>query len=161
MNHRQELEVALAEAKAQLAEAVETRARLDVDSTEADARIEKARVQCRLARAALTGLDRAELEPAVTVGEPGEQTGPSVRGARKRSGRPRGKAIHRLIAGVLSWEVVGRGRTNWRLIARQAFMLLALVLAYLQYYFFDVQLQVARLPSLAVRLLSVYYSPFT
>jgi hypothetical protein len=34
-------------------------------------------------------------------------------------------------------------------------------LAYLQYYFFDVQLQVARLPSLAVRLLSVYYSPFT
>jgi len=161
LNHRQELEVALAEAEAQLAEAVETRARLDADATGAEARIEKARVLCRLVRAALTGLDRAEPEPAVSAGETGEQTGLSVRGVQKPPGRPRGKTIHRLIAGVLSWEAVGRGRTNWRLIARQAFMLLALVLAYLQYYFFDVQLQVLRLPSLAVRLLSVYYSPFT
>lgn len=161
MSHRQELEVALDEAEAQLAKAVEARARLDTDATEADARIDKARVLCRLVRGALAGLDRAEQESAVSAGEPGEQAGPSVRGAPKPPGKPRRKAIRQLFAGVLSWEFIGRGRTDWRLIARQAFMLLALVLAYLQYYFFDVQLQVVRLPSLAVRLLSVYYSPFT
>ena len=42
------------------------------------------------------------------------------------------------------------GAHNWRLLARHGGLLLALVVAYLQYYFIDVQLQISQLPALVV-----------
>ena len=45
-----------------------------------------------------------------------------------------------------------RGVRTWRLLARQAAILLALVLSYLQYYFLDVDLKIFRLPALIVYL---------
>jgi len=41
---------------------------------------------------------------------------------------------------------------DWRLIVRRSLILLALILAYLQCYFLDVQLQVVSLPSIMVPL---------
>ena len=154
MDHREELELALAEAEVQLAEAVEARARLDTDAAEVNANIERARAQCRHARAALAELGRTELEHRESAFVPEVPSGLLVGGGRKPAKRARRRAVHRLIGGFLARELVAKGAPDWRLLARQAFMLLALVLAYLQYYFFDVHLQVARLPALIVPLLS-------
>ena len=51
-----------------------------------------------------------------------------------------------------SWRkyLAPRGAPAVRLLARERIMLLGLVLAYLQFYFLDVYLQIARLPSLIV-----------
>lgn len=161
MSHREELEAALAEAEAQLAEAVEVRARLDTDAAEANAGIERARALCRHARAALTELEHAELERAKssTVGLE-IRTRPPAHGAPRSAGRARRKAIPRLVGGFLAREFAGKSDPNLKLLARQSIMLLALILAYLQYYFFDVHLQIARLPTIAVRLLTLHH-PFT
>ena len=154
MDHREELELALAEAEVQLAEAVEARARLDTGTAEVNANIERARAHCRHARAALAELGRTELERRESEFVPEGSTGPLAGGGRKPAERTQRRAVHRLIGGFLAREFVAKGAPDWRLIARQAFMLLALVLAYLQYYFFDVHLQLARLPALVVPLLS-------
>jgi hypothetical protein len=160
LSHREELEVALAEAEARLAEAVEVRARLDTDAAEANSRIERARALCRHARAALIELDHAELERAKssTVGlEIG--TRPPALGAPRSARRARRRGIHRLVGGLLAREFAGKSDPNLKLLVRQSIMLLALVLAYLQYYFFDVHLQIARLPTIAMRLLNLRH-PF-
>ena len=159
MSQREELEAALAEAQGQLAEAVEARARLDADAAEANAKIERARALCRHARGALTELDHAESERPKSTSGLEERTEPLAPAAHRPARRPRRKAIHRLVGGLLSWGFAGKGNANLRLLARQAVMLLALVLAYLQYYFFDVHLQIAHLPTIAVRLLTLHH-PF-
>jgi hypothetical protein len=136
MGTREELEAALAKAEAELAQAASDRTKAD-----AGVRLERARTHCRQERAALTELNRAE-----PVARPVERTEKSNRDAGKRSKgpavKPR-KAVRGLISGLSARHFV---------LARQALMLLALVLAYLQYYFFDVSLQVSRLPSITVLL---------
>ena len=159
MSHRAELEAALAEAKAQLAEAVEARARLNADAAEANAKIERARGLCRHARAALIEFDHAEPERAKSTVGLEERTAPLARAARRPARRSWRKAIHRLVGGFLAREFAGKGNPSVRLLARQSVMLLALVLAYLQYYFFDVHLQIARLPSIVLRLIAIHH-PF-
>jgi len=159
VNYRAELEAALAEAKAQLTEAVEARARLNADAAEASAKIERARALCRHARAALIEFDHAEPERAKSTVGLKERTEPLASAAQRSARRPWRKAIHQLIGGFLAHEFAGKGN-NVRLLARQSVMLLALVLAYLQYYFFDVHLQIARLPSIVVRLIALHH-PFT
>ena len=155
MNHREELELALADAEVRLAEAVEARARLNADAAEISANIERARAQCRQARAALAELDRAEPERSVSAVGAEEQASPLAQNPRRPARRSRQEAIHRLIA-IFTREFAGRGTIDWKLLARQAFMLLALVLAYLQYYFFGVNLQLVRLPTLILPFLSLH-----
>ena len=157
MDHREELELALAEAEIQLAEAVAARARADGDASEVNANIERARAHCRHARAALAELVHTEEKRAVPAFVPEEPSRPSIGGGRKPARRTTWRAsIHRLVGGLLAREFAAKGAPDWRLLARQAFMLLALVLAYLQYYFFDIHLQLVRLPALLVPLLSVH-----
>ena len=171
MSRRKELEAALAKAEAELAQAVIDRAKGDSDGLVTDADLDKARAHCRHARAALAELNRSE--PALA---PGEETGKSVTGsaaesksgaaARPHSAQSRGyivrerdrarkqfrpaQAIHQLISRFPGLKPGVGYASSWRVFARQSFMLLALVVAYLQYYFFDVNLQIVRLPSITM-----------
>ena len=91
--------------------------------------------------------------PATAVPTPSTQSGaPPAVGAqeppRKQSRLER--EYHRLIGGSSGEEASAPASPEFRVLARQSFMLLALVLAYLQYYFLDVNLQIARLPSLVL-----------
>lgn len=143
MGKRQELEAALARAEADLARAV-------ADCAEASANPERARSACRQARAALTEYIRAE--PLATPVKPaGASTEvPTRHAAEAASGKPPRKTIRRFLAGFLAGESGAASAASRRMLARQSLMLLALVLSYLQYYFFDVNLQVVRLPSITV-----------
>jgi len=142
MGTREELEAALAEAEAELAQAASDRTRGDAGN-----RLEKARAHCRRERAALTELDRAE-----PVAGPAERTEESNPDLGKPSKEPAGrrKTARGFFSAFSARQSDGRNASSRHVLARQAFMLLALVLAYLQYYFFDVNLQVARLPSITV-----------
>lgn len=139
MGTQKELEAALAEAEAELARAVTGRDAAAADVADASADVEKARAHCRQARIALTEQNRAE-----PVAAPVVHTGTSNRDVKKPSkepvARPR-KTIRGYISSLL---------TRQPALARQSFMLLALVLAYLQYYFIDVNLKVLLLPSITV-----------
>jgi hypothetical protein len=148
MGQREELEGALAEAEAELARAVAGREGADPDPAGADAHIDHVRASCRQARAALARLDRAE--PASPSSEPTEKP---IHRMEKPPARQSGsgKTIRQLLVAI-SGRPDARQASSRRLLARQGLMLLALVLAYLQFYFFDVQLQVSRLPSLSVPL---------
>jgi len=138
MGEREELEAAFAEAEAALAKAVNDRDKADVDAVEANAHLEKARAHCRHARAALAESNR---ERSTRSSEP--RVADAEKPSRERPGSQ--KAIQGLTGG---FPARGPDAPGWRLLARQSLMLLALVLAYLQYYFLDVQLQVTRLPSI-------------
>ena len=62
--------------------------------------------------------------------------------------QPRARKEHRRLIGHLFASQAGsRGTPPKRLLAWQSMQLLALVLAYLQYYFIDANLQIALLPS--------------
>jgi hypothetical protein len=139
MGTQKELEAALAEAEAELARAVADRDAAAADVAEASDKVEKARAHCRQARTALTEQNRAE--PAAA---PVERTATSSREVKKPSkepvARPR-KTLRGHISSLLARQPA---------LARQSFMLLALVLAYLQYYFIDVNLKVSMLPSITV-----------
>ena len=145
MGTREELEAALAKAEAELAQAAG-------DRTNADANVclEKARAHCRRERAALSELKRAE--PAAGSVERAEK---SNRDLGKPSREPAGqrKTARGSISACSARQPDGGNAPSRRVLARQAFTLLALVLAYLQYYFFDVNLQVARMPSITVTVL--------
>jgi hypothetical protein len=166
---RKELEAALAKAEAALANAVINTAKLDANRTEANANIDKIRAYCRRARAELIELKHSEstagsgeevdilIRQLLEVSKRGSTASPpsrqlsehAVRGRNKRSQdeSSRRKPIHRLNIGF-SAQKPSHGNAPARpSLPRQAIGLLALILAYLQYFFLDVQLQILRLPS--------------
>ncbi len=144
MGKREELEAALAKAEAELARAVVGRGGVAADVVEADTNIEKARTHCRHACAALAESNR---ERSTQSSEPqvADVETPSGEQSRAR------KSIQELVS---SFSAQALDAPDWRLLARRSVMLLALVLAYFQYYFLDVQLQVVRLPTITVLLFS-------
>lgn len=147
MGKRQELEAALGKAEADLVRAV---AEADAIVAEASANPERARAACRQARAALTELIRAE-SLARPVKPAGALTkAPTQHAAVAPSGKRPRKTIRRFLGGFLAEKPVAANAASRGMLARQSFTLLALVLSYLQYYFFDVNLQVTRLPSITV-----------
>jgi outer membrane protein TolC len=144
---RQDLESALAMAEADLTQAVTDRAKAHASLVDADAKIERARAVCRHLHDALVELIRAE--PPPKPAEPAETSTQGVVAEAAPSTRPR-QTIRRFLQGFLAGKLGSANAASRRMLARQSFMLLALVLAYLQYYFFDVNLQVVRLPSITV-----------
>jgi multidrug resistance efflux pump len=150
MGKRQELEGALAKAESDLARAVTDCAEAHANVAEAGANLERARAACRLARAALTEFIRAE-PLARTVKPAGASTeAPPQHAVEAPSGKRPRKSVRRFLARLLAGKPGAANAAARRMLARQSFMLLALVVSYLQYYFFDVNLQVARLPSITV-----------
>ena len=150
MKRREEYETAFAEAvvnlaraEADLGRAVAGHARAELNPGEGD--VDRVRAACRKARAELAQLNREAPPPASNERD---------RHLEERPGRPPRKPtrIRKLLRAFRGLHAVDRATPDWRLIARQSLMLLALVLAYLQYYFFDVQLEVLRLPSVALLL---------
>jgi len=93
-----------------------------------------------------------ELRREISIGRSGQSSEHPVRNLD--SGQKNSVSPGKVLAGPLALprrkHLVLSGTLAWRLIVRQSVMLLALVLAYLQYYFFDVQLQIALLPSIQV-----------
>jgi len=159
MNKREEFEAAfaaaaadLARAESDLAQAVAEHAKAAPDPVEGDAHLEHARAACRQARAKLVQLIR-EAPPPASKERP-EKPKP-IRQAEKHPGKPSRQRItlDKLLRAFPGLHAFERAVPNWRLIVRQSLMLLALVLAYLQYYFFDVQLEVSRLRSVTLFLL--------
>jgi len=170
MTKREELKAALAKAEAALADAVINAAKVDGDRAEAIASVEKARAYCRRVRAAL--IEVKHLEPAARLGEEldihirqlleiskrmPEASPPSrqasehpVRGknngSQDESGRR--KPVHRFNIGFLALELSPRGALARRSLMRQAIGLSALILTYLEYFYIDIQLQIASLPSI-------------
>ncbi|HMH18992.1 MAG TPA: hypothetical protein VK572_12690 [Burkholderiales bacterium] len=144
MSTREELEAALAEAEAELARAVAGRAAAAVDV--AEAKLERARAHCRHARTALAEMNRAE-PAARSVGRT-EKSNRSAEQPSKEYTGPRRSVLGFLSA--FSARLPAKNAPSRQLIARQGLMLLALVLAYLQYYFLDVNLKVSLLPSITV-----------
>lgn len=156
---QERLEAALAEAKAALVNTVTDASRIDANQAEASAKVEKARARCRQLRAALIEPSRAELitrsreridtqskqsddlsKREATESPPSKQLSePAVRGEdnkRSQDESRRQKSIHRVKNALASSRLV-----------RQTMGLAAMTVAYLQYYFLDVQLQILSLPS--------------
>lgn len=175
-------EIAKAESDLRSAEAGLAGAILDqcgpgADRVGTNAAVDRARAYCRQSYTALTRLKLQETGYAsgerarMPIEEPAEQAlrAPAGPTPSRRSGempavgapRPPRKqsrlerSYHQLIRGSQAEEPRARAAPDWRPLTRRSFMLLALVLAYLQYYFLDVNLQIARLPSVAV----VVFSP--
>jgi len=161
---REVLEVAFAEATAALLNTVTDAAKIDANQAEASAKVEKARARCRQLRAALAEPNHVDFitrsrerlnalaKQIVTLphaletlaNSPSEQSGEhAVRGENEKSqDRSRRRSpIYRFKSSLATSPHV-----------RETIGLLALVLAYLQYYYFDVQLQILRLPSIAFAL---------
>jgi len=129
VSKREELEAALADAEAALADAVVDAAGIGTDREAADARLEKARSRCRQVRATLVRLDRAKYLSCADE-------------------RDDAKINQVVVAIPVAAQAPGHGaeRTQPPLL-RQTVCLLALTLAFLQYFYFDVQLQIVSLPS--------------
>jgi hypothetical protein len=155
---RKYLEAALAEAEAALFNTVTDGAKIDANRAEASAKVDKARARCRELRAALVRSSRSKVRTRsrerigipikqsdelskreVTASAPSRQLSEhAVHGEdiQAQDGSRRGKPIRRFKDVLATSPHV-----------REIFGLLALVLAYLQYYFLDVQLQIMSLPS--------------
>ena len=162
MSELQELEANLAEAKADLARAaadvakanalfpktginlcktVTTLAKAQADLAKARADVDLARANCCRAAAAL-----AEFKCAYTRQRLTQSSGCS---AEKRTAKSSGtgKGIFRFII----HESIITDAITWRSsFVRPAMMLFVLIVAYLQYYFIGVFLEIALLPSLTV-----------
>lgn len=158
---RAELEAALAKAEAALVNTVTNAATIDRDRAEAIAKVVKARAQCRQLRLALVELNRQESKvwPDESINTPLKQPGdlsgqgasanPATRQLSEDAGRgesersedesQRRKPVPR-----------GNNAIERSPLLRQATSLFALELAYLQYYYFDVQLQIMSLPSVTL-----------
>lgn len=169
MTKLEQLRAALDKAEAALANAVSNAARVDGDRAGANANIENARAYCRRVHAAL--VEVKHLEPTGRLGEElnihiGELLDVAKRmpaasprrrpasehpvrakdnGSQNESGQR--KPVRRLNIGFLALEPSPRSARARRSLVRQAVGLFALILAYLQYYYLDVQLQVLSLPS--------------
>lgn len=160
---REYLEAALAKAEAALVNTVTDAAKIDANRDEASTKVDKARARCRELRAALVERGHSKVttrsrERIVTVikqsdelskreataSPPSRQLSePAVRGENKRSQdrSRRRRPFHRFHNALATLPHV-----------REIIGLLALVLAYLQYYFLDVQVQIMRLPSITTYL---------
>lgn len=153
---REMLEAALAEAEAALVNTVTDASTIDANREEASAKVEKARARCRQLRAALADPGRSEL---VTRSRermealPEESDAPKEVAAspqqRPRSERPAGNGSRgsRFASRLGQRMRQLNGTLAGSRHARESIGLSALVLAYLQYYYFDVQLQIVTLPS--------------
>lgn len=153
---REILEAALAEAKAALVNTVTDASTIDANREEASVKVEKARARCRQLRAALADPGRSELITRsreridALVGQSDEspklaasqqQRPSSERPVGSESGRSGYAArLGRRIRQINGTLAASRS-------ARESIGLSALVLAYLQFYYFDVNLQIVTLPS--------------
>lgn len=153
------LEASLATAQAALVNTVTDASKVDADWAEASAKVEKARARCRQLRAALLDPEHSKIitrsrerldtlnrqaeefpKQEVAPSPPSEQARDrAVRGANKgpQGESPRRRSFHRFVNALATSPRV-----------REIIGLLALVLAYLQYYYFGVQLQIISLPSI-------------
>src|SRR3989304_2806063 len=142
-----------------------TRPKLDGDRAEAYANIDKIRAYCRRARAELIELKHSESiarsgegvnilirqlgevsKRGATASPPSRQSSEhAVRG--ERSHDESRQPIHRFSIGFSVQEPSPGNALARPSLARQAIGFVALILAYLQYYYFDVQLQILSLPS--------------
>lgn len=170
MTKHRELEAALAKAEAALANAVINAATVDGDRADADANTEKLRAYCRRVQAALVKVKRRE--PAGGSGEaldirirqlrevskrmphavpPSRRLGKhAVRAKNNGSHNESGRREHvrRFNTGFLALQPAPRGALAWYSLKRQATGFLILILAYLEYFYIDVQLQIASLRSI-------------
>ena len=160
--HQARLEADLARAMAELNDAVSDASKVGADRAEASARVEIARDSCRHLNAELTEfrrsdyVDRARLELVKWIRESHERLKRNAV-ANPPAQRPRAPE-DRGAASPTSDADRGRRKTFVRFTnARSAVPnvrgligLLGLTLAYLQFYFLDVQVQVLRLPTLVV-----------
>lgn len=166
----EELRAALAKAETALANAAIIAATVDGDRAEANTNVDKARAYCRRVRAAL--LEVNHLEPTARLGEEidilirqllevskrmADASPPSrqlsehpVRAKNNRSQDESGRRepVHRSNIGFLAQELSPRDALARRSLVRQAIGLFTLTLAYLQYHYFEVQLQILSLPSI-------------
>jgi hypothetical protein len=155
---REYLEAALAKAEAELFNTVTDASKIDANRAEAIAKVENARARCRQLRAGLVKSSHSKCitrsreridvkipqsdelsKRAATARAPSRQLSRNaVRGENKQAHDDslRWKPIHRFNDALATPQRV-----------REISGLLALVLAYLQYYFLDVHLQIMSLPS--------------
>ena len=153
---REILEAALVEAKAALVNTVTDASMIDANREEASAKVEKARARCRQLRAALADPGRSE---RVTRSReridalPGQSDDPPKLAAseQQRTSGARPVSRERRKSGYASGLRQRIRQINATLAgsrcARESVCLSALVLAYLQFYYIDVQLQIVTLPS--------------
>jgi len=155
---RERLEAALIEAEAALVSTVTDAAKIDANRAETSANVEKARARCRQLRAALLERGYTEFirrshsgintlfsqsrEPsnrgAAAASPPQQSGGQAVRGERKNAPD---ETRQRKQASQVKDVFAASPRV------RETIGLLSLVAAYLQYYYFDIQLQIMSLPS--------------
>jgi hypothetical protein len=158
---RERLEATLVKAKAALVNTVTNAARIDSDRAEANAKVDLARGYCRQLRAALAELNRSGSEARSresigthigqfeAVSKPAAATGlPPVKSG-EHAVRAENKGLADQSGGRQPIPRFSRAHARSTLL-RQSIGLLALTLAYLQYYYFDVQLQIVNLPSVLV-----------
>jgi hypothetical protein len=165
----EELEAALAKAEAALGNAVINASTVDADRAEANANLEKARADCRRVRAALIELNRSKptarsgeeldilirqlLEVSKLVAGASPTSRPlSEHPVRRKNNRSqdesrRQEPVHGFNIGFLAQEPSPRDALAIQSLIRQTIALSALTLAFLQYYYLDVQLQILSLPS--------------
>ena len=154
---RERLEADLAEAVAALFTTVTDASKVDANRDEVSAKVDKARARCRELRGALLKSEKSvaitrsrirvetqskqadaieERKPAARVSDSSDL---SVQVERKEA--PDQFRLHKGIYGIK--HVLATSP-----IVRQTVGFSALTLAYLQYYYFEVQLQIASLPSI-------------
>ncbi len=136
MTADEELETTLAQSEAALADAVVELARNGVDRIEADATLDRVRAQCRQKRAALVKM-RGSRYPAGL-----DHSGDSETKQSSVSSLPEDAANLRLA----KKSDLRKARAQPPHL-RHAIDLLCLTLAYLQYFYIDVNLQIVSLPS--------------
>jgi membrane protein involved in colicin uptake len=155
---REHLEGALAEAEAALINTVTDAARIDADRAEASVKVEKARARCRQLRAAIAEPGHADFiarsrdKIGTTITQPGA---PPDRGSavdtppEQSGGHPLRRQGGRSLEGPRLQNKIHRVKTVFATSphVRETIGLLSLVSAYLQYFYFDVQLQIMNLPS--------------
>ena len=165
---RIELEAALARGRARLVDSVTSAAAKDAQGDEANAKVLRARANCRELHAALLALNRAEAErrpirPIDILGKHFDDLPKAKAAASVPSQHSSGQAVRLEYA---RWnDVPGRRkRASWsartfatkklgpraQMLIRQTIGLMALSIAYLQYYYFDVELEISRLHSIVI-----------
>ena len=164
---REHLEAVLARAEAALVNTATDAAKIDANRADASANLDRARADCVRARAALreyarskpttTSRERGFIQVREVPDEPAPAPVPAPVTVKIGIAGPAPKPAGNLAAGPDNKSERDPGLRNLirraddafarSQLLRQTVGLLALVMAYLQYYFFDVQLQIMSLPS--------------
>lgn len=133
-------------------------ATIDADRAEANAKVDRARAYCRQLHAALAELKRSESKarPGGSIDTQIKQF-EEVSKQRAATSPPSRESSEHAVREENQGSADESGRRNpirrfniahaRSALLRQTIGLLALTLAYLQYYYFDVQLQIVKLPS--------------